>query len=377
MDEATAKRLISAAFADVHSPNDTTERVLSRVASEQASKHEPVRRLTSRPASRRARIGIAAALGVALVSSGAYAAVRSDLLASAFGTKSQKDVGTTQVTGTFTGGPHKGETFAEWRPGVTWQDASEADIQRLVGNYAVEVGSSTTAADVTLTVEGFVTDENGLSVATYSLTSDRDMATWTLDAGRGGFSFSEESPISAVQVWGPGAESFGYPAKEILDRASTDSHTLHAVMYFGTWSGDAAQQGTTWRLSTGSEGSKGGQLLVDAPSELIPATSFASDGEAGAKASISPIGAVVSLPQAEASGELNVDGLSVTYDDGSQEILLSEAEDNIPESFVRDDGSLGMLFNRLVDTERIAAVKLTYRTSGLREAQTATLTPAG
>lgn len=377
MDEATAKRLISAAFADVHSPNDTTERVLLRVASEQTSKHEPVRRLTSSPASRRARIGIAAALGVALVSSGAYAAVRSDLLASAFGTKGQEEVAATQVTGTFTGGPHKGETFAEWRPGVTWQDASEADIQRLVGNYAVEVGSSTTAADVTLTVEGFVTDENGLSVATYSLASDRDMATWTLDAGRGGFSFSEDSPISAVQIWGPGTEPYGYPAKEILDHTSTDNHTLHAVMYFGTWLSATARQGTTWQLSTGGGETKGGQLLVDAPSKLIPATSFASDDQADAQASISPIGAVVSLPQTDTSSELDVDGLSVTYSDGSQEILLSETEDNIPESFVRDDGSLGMLFNRLVDTERIAAVKLTYRTSGLREAQTVTLTPAG
>lgn len=377
MDEATAKRLISAAFADVHSPNDTAERVLSRVAGEQAAKHEPLRRLTSIPASRRARIGVAAALGVALASSGAYAAVRSDLLASAFGTKGQEEVAATQVTGTFTGGPHKGETFAEWRPGVTWQDASEADIQRLVGNYAVEVGSSTTAADVTLTVEGFVTDENGLSVATYSLASNRDMATWTLDAGRGGFSFSEDSPVSAVQVWGPGTEPYGYPAKEILDHTSTDNHTLHAVMYFGTWSSAAARQGTTWRLSTGGGETKGGQLLVDAPSKLIPATSFASDDQADAQVSISPIGAVVSLPETDTSSELDVDGLSVTYSDGSQEILLSETEDNIPESFVRDDSSLGMLFNRLVDTERIAAVKLTYRTSGLREAQAVTLTPAG
>lgn len=350
---------------------------MSRVTSEQTAEHEPARIFVRRPASRQARIGIAAALGIALVSSGAYAAVRSGLLASAFGTKGQADVAATQVTGTFTGGPQEGETFAEWRPGVTWQNTSEADIQRLVGDYAVEFGSSTSAANVTLTVEGFVTDENGLSVATYSLASDRDMTTWILDAGRGGFSFSEDSPVSAVQVWGPGAESYGYPAKEILDRTSTDNHTLHAVMYYGTWSRDTTRQGTVWALSTTDEGSKDSRLLVDAPSRLVPATSFTSDDGTGTGVSISPLGAVVSLPETGTSSELNVDGLSVTYSDGSQEILLSEAEDNIPESFVRDDGSLGMLFNRLVDTEMVATVEVTYRTSGLQETRTVTLTPAG
>lgn len=376
MDETTAKALISAAFADVHSPDDTTTRVVSRLASQRQARCEPVRTLESGPASQRARIGIAAALGIALVSSAAYAAVRSGLLENAFGTKGQQDVAPTLVTGTFADGPQKEETFSEWRPGVTWENASAEDVRRLVADYAVDVDSSATISDATLTVEGFVTDENGLSVATYSLSSDSDLTAWVLDAGRGGFSFGEDSPISDIQVQGPGRESYGYPAKGVIDRTLTNGHALHVVMYYGAWSDDSARQPTTWQLCTDDGGPGDGRVTVEAPSKLMPAVMFETADGTEARVSISPIGAVVSSSQADATAELLVDDLSITYDEGSQEVLLSETVDNIPERFVRDDGSVGMLFNRLVDTDRVASVTLSYRVSCHEGTQRVTLARA-
>lgn len=342
---------------------------MARIA-EQESPAEP------RGGTRRVRYAVAAALSVALVSTGAYAAVRSGLLGGAFGTKGQDDVAATQVSGAYVGGPHVGETFTEWRPGRTWRHADDATVQRLVGSYVTRVDASTTVGSATLTVEDYVTDENGLSVASYTLSGETDVQGWVQDAGYGTFSFGDSSPIADVLITNADGTGSSYAERDILDRTSSDGNALHVVRYYGTWSGDSAGQATSWQLcrseSTGVGDSADGYVTAGSPQRLVPAMTLTNTDAPELRLSVSPLGAVVADG---GSSELLVDGLTITYADGSSYVALDETTDNVVEGYQRTDGSVALLFNGLVDTASLQSVVLTYRTAGTDAPQTVTLMP--
>ena len=380
IDEARMDALTKAAFSAVQAPDDLCGRVLGRIREEERGRDRRAARahggsVVERPA-RRMRVGVRVAAAVtasALTVTAAYAAVSSGFLQSAFGDKGQPDVAARTV-------PNDGSPYT--LPSMTWEGTDEATAERLVGAYVTESGGTVTTAGVTLTVGGVVVDENGLGVATYTLRGPQAVLDSYGDAGYGELYVQPDTPVRDVMVSGPTerADEHGVPAvydeRSVVDRTRSTDGTLCAVSYFA--SDDPSQAGeemSWWLPQTGDNGAFAGESVSVTPERVLPATTFetdegASNGVDAVAARVSPIGVTIDVAAGtagadageEASPTAEVCGVSLGLSDGSTYVVEGGDVMNRTLDLQRRDGSVAILFNRLVDPAAVTSVSVTVRT---------------
>ncbi len=360
IDEARMSDLVGAAFSEVKVPDDVFERVMGTVrAEERARVRRGVR--AARPARGLRMSARAATVAVALTAvtaTGAYAAVSSGFLQGAFGDKGQPDVAATVVDSE--GSPYT-------LPAMTWEGTDEETAASLVGDYVTESGGSVTTQGVTLTVGGVVEDDNGLGVATYTLSSPQGLGDVYGDAGYGEFYALPDAPVSDVTVGAsPAAPTSGtdasgdataYDSRSVKDLQQTTDDELHAVMYFA--SADASQAGgavSWWLPQADATDACSGDAVSLALKALLPSSAFAASGD-DLTAHVSPIGVVVE-GSLLADGTSELGDLSLALSDGSTYVVSGEDVMNSTLAYRRDDGSVAILFNRLVDTDKVTSVSV-------------------
>ncbi len=360
IDEARMSDLVGVAFSEVKVPDDVFERVVGTVRAEERTR---VRRdvRAARPARGLRMSARAATVAVALTAvtaTGAYAAVSSGFLQGAFGDKGQPDVAATVVDSE--GSPYT-------LPAMTWEGTDEETAASLVGDYVTESGGSVTTQGVTLTVGGVVEDDNGLGVATYTLSSPQGLGDVYGDAGYGEFYALPDAPVSDVTVGAspaastPGPDASGdataYDSRSVKDLQQTTDDELHAVMYFA--SADASQAGgavSWWLPQADATDACSGDAVSLTPKALLPSSAFTASGD-GLTAHVSPIGVVVEGSLLD-DGTCELGDLSLALSDGSTYVVSGEDVMNSTLAYRRDDGSVAILFNRLVDTDKVTSVSV-------------------
>ena len=357
-----ARALFREAFSPIDAPDDMAERVIRMAGTSNRNMrghrvhHIPVRAVV---------IGVT--LSAALVGGGAYAAVQSDFFQSAFGDKGQKDVAARDV-------PVEGKDSTCRLAEMTWVQTDPANAERILGPFVGTVGQSVSANGYTLTVDEVVVDENGIGVATYTLSNPDGVGE--VDGYYGHFGFMPDAPIRGVHVEGATQRDIGngmtggisFDQRSVKDELLSTETELHAVQYFCPLFGERDENGYMWRLSVLDEesGRLAGPTVTYAPEAAIPATAFAA--ETGETVSMSPLGMVAS-ESIETMDPESYRRCVVTFSDGTEYVVKDDRyyefddKENAPELvdntiFALGSGSVGtfFVFNRLVDVEAVASV---------------------
>lgn len=357
-----ARVLFREAFSPIDAPDDMAERVIRMAGTSNRNMrgyrvhHIPVRAVV---------IGVT--LSAALVGGGAYAAVQSDFFQSAFGDKGQKDVAARDV-------PVEGKDSTFRLAEMTWVQTDPANAERILGDYVGTVGQSVSINGYTLTVDEIVVDENGIGVATYTLSNPDGVGE--VDGYYGQFGFMPNAPVRGVHIQGATQRDIGngmtggisFDQRSVKDEALSTDAKLHAVQYFCPLFGERDENGYMWQLSVLDEesGLPAGPTIAYAPETAIPATAFAA--ETGETVSMSPLGMVAS-ESIEATDPGSYRRCVVTFSDGTEYVVKDDRyyefddKKNAPELvdntiFTLGSGSNGtfFVFNRLVDVEAVASV---------------------
>ena len=357
-----ARALFREAFSPIDAPDDMAERVIRMAGTSNRNMrghrvhHIPVRAVV---------IGVM--LSAALVGGGAYAAVQSDFFQSAFGDKGQKDVAARDV-------PVEGKDSTCRLAEMTWVQTDPANAERILGPFVGTVGQSVSANGYTLTVDEVVADENGIGVATYTLSNPDGVGE--VDGYYGHFGFMPDAPIRGVHVEGATQRDIGngmtggisFDQRSVKDELLSTETELHAVQYFCPLFGERDENGYMWRLSVLDEesGRLAGPTITYAPEAAIPATVFAA--ETGETVSMSPLGMVAS-ESIETKDPGSYRRCVVAFSDGTEYVVKDDRyyefddKENAPELvdntiFALGSGSVGtfFVFNRLVDVEAVASV---------------------
>lgn len=357
-----ARALFREAFSPIDAPDDMAERVIRMAGTSNRNMrghrvhHIPVRAVV---------IGVT--LSAALVGGGAYAAVQSDFFQSAFGDKGQKDVAARDV-------PVEGKDSTFRLAEMTWVQTDPANAERILGPFVGTVGQSVSANGYTLTVDEVVVDENGIGVATYTLSNPDGVGE--VDGYYGHFGFMPDAPIRGVHLEGATQRDIGngmtgsisFDQRSVKDEVLSTGTELHAVQYFCSLFGEHDENGYMWRLSVWDEesGRLAGSTVTYAPEAAIPATAFAA--ETGETVSMSPLGMVES-ESIEATDPGSYRRCVVRFSDGTEYVVKDDRyyelddKENAPELvdntiFALGSGSVGtfFVFNRLVDVEAVASV---------------------
>ena len=357
-----ARALFREAFSPIDAPDDMAERVIRMAGTSNRNMrghrvhHIPVRAVV---------IGVT--LSAALVGGGAYAAVQSDFFQSAFGDKGQKDVAARDV-------PVEGKDSTFRLAEMTWVQTDPANAERILGDYVGTVGQSVSINGYTLTVDEIVVDENGIGVATYTLSNPDGVGE--VDGYYGHFGFMPDAPIRGVHIEGATQRDIGngmtggisFDQRSVKDEVLSTGTELHAVQYFCSLFGEHDENGYMWQLSVLDEesGRLAGPTVTYAPEAAIPATAFAA--ETGETVSMSPLGMVAS-ESIETMDPGSYRRCVVTFSDGTEYVVKDDRyyefddKKNAPELvdntiFTLGSGSNGTFFvsNRLVDVEAVASV---------------------
>ena len=357
-----ARALFREAFSPIDAPDDMAERVIRMAGTSSRNMrghrvhHIPVRAVV---------IGVT--LSAALVGGGAYAAVQSDFFQSAFGDKGQKDVAARDV-------PVEGKDSTFRLAEMTWVQTDPANAERILGDYVGTVGQSVSINGYTLTVDEIVVDENGIGVATYTLSNPDGVGE--VDGYYGHFGFMPDAPIRGVHIEGATQRDIGnvmtggisFDQRSVKDEVLSTGTELHAVQYFCSLFGEHDENGYMWQLSVLDEesGLPAGPTVTYAPEAAIPATAFAA--ETGETVSMSPLGMVAS-ESIETMDPESYRRCVVTFSDGTEYVVKDDRyyefddKENAPELvdntiFALGSGSVGtfFVFNRLVDVEAVASV---------------------
>ncbi len=360
-EDVRARAFFREALDGVDAPDDLSERVMEMARTTGSKTRESLSRRMP------VRVAVAcAALGVAVVGTAAYAAVsNADFFQSAFGGKGQEDVAAHDV-------PVEGKDSTVRLPEMTWVETDPADAERIVGDYVGTAGQSVEAQGYTLTVDQVVVDENGLGVATYTLSNPDGVGE--VDDLYGQFGFVD-APIQGVAVEGATQRELYdgitvptfYDYRSVKDENLSTDTELHAVVYFCSPYGTLDENGLAWRLSVpDGSGTPSGSTVVYAPESVLPATTLTA--ESGETVSLSPLGLVAPASVSESYRCCTVefsDGTEYViqderyYEDSSTELVnntifgLYLSEEGEPGS---ESGLISFLFNRLVDVDAVTAV---------------------
>lgn len=361
-NDERARVLFREAFSPIDAPDDMAERVIRMAGtSNRNTRGHRVHRIPVRA------IAIGATLSAALVGGGAYAAVQSNFFQSAFGDKGQEDVEARDI-------PVEGKDSTCRLAEMTWVQTDPANAERILGPFVGTVGQSVSANGYTLTVDEVVVDENGIGVATYTLSNPDGVGE--VDGYYGHFGFMPDAPIRGAHIEGATQRDIGngmtggisFDQRSVKDEVLSTGTELHAVQYFCSLFGEHDENGYMWRLSVWDEesGRLAGPTITYAPETAIPATAFVA--ETGETVSMSPLG-MVAPESIVTSDPGSCRRCVVTFSDGTEYVVKDDRyyefddKKNAPELvdntiFTLDSGSNGtfFVFNRLVDVEAVASV---------------------
>lgn len=375
----TDRELFRQAFDGLHASDNTYEEVLMKVNDD----YEPRRGMTRR--------AFAIALAGVLACGGTAYAVTSGLFSSAFGSKGHDDVPATTLD--------DGKGGSITAPAMQFVDTSEEDAARILGDAVQHVGLSCEAEGYALAVEDLVVDEQGVGVATFTLTASGGVSqfigTYGDDYPDYGYLKFEEgtSGTQLVSVTLGGGDGTIFDHYEVVDLTQTTDDELHGVMYFGPLEeggtgslvfGLAGIVGEPAEASTGEEdcGLWEAQAEPFAPAAHVDGVEL-TDGQ-GHSAYVSPLGITFAAPFGEAcdwaldddtalveDGEAYVAmdetaaGESSGWVPGSTTILLANGDDYVVTgedvfnsycSYYTKDGAMTVVFNRLVDPAQVTGV---------------------
>lgn len=361
-NDERARVLFREAFSPIDAPDDMAERVIRMAGtSNRNTRGHRVHRIPVRA------VVIGATLSAALAGGGAYAAVQSNFFQSAFGDKGQGDVEARDI-------PVEGKDSTCRLAEMTWVQTDPANAERILGPFVGTVGQSVSANGYTLTVDEVVVDENGIGVATYTLSNPDGVGE--VDGYYGHFGFMPDAPIRGVHIEGATQRGIGngmtggisFDQRSVKDELLSTEAELHAVQYFCPPFGERDENGYRWQLSVWDEesGRLAGPTITYAPEAAIPATVFAA--ETGETVSMSPLGMVAS-ESIETMDPGFYRRCVVASSDGTEYVVKDDRyyefddKENAPELvdntiFALGSGSVGtfFVFNRLVDVEAVASV---------------------
>ena len=361
-NDERARALFREAFSPIDAPDDMAERVIRMAGtSSRNMRGRRVHRIPMRA------VVIGATLSAALVGGGAYAAVQSNFFQSAFGDKGQEDVEARDI-------PVEGKDSTCRLAEMTWVQTDPANAERILGPYVGTVGQNVSINGYTLTVDEMVVDENGIGVATYTLSNPDGVGE--VDGYYGQFGFMPDAPVRGVHVEGATQRDIGngmtagisFDERNVKDEALSTETELHAVQYFCPLFGEHDENGYMWQLSMWDEesGRLAGPTITYAHETSVPATAFAA--ETGETVSMSPLGMVAS-ESIEMSDWGSYRRCVVTFSDGTEYIVKDdryyefddkegapELVDNTVFALGSDSNGTFFVFNRLVDVEAVASV---------------------
>lgn len=336
----TDRELFRETFSQLHASGNVYEEVLEMTENKRRK-----RRYVSK------KLAAACVLAAALGGTSVFAAVRGDFLQSVFGSKGQENIEVHEVT-------DGGQSWTA--PAREWETADEEAAERLVGAHIAQVGESVTVCGYTLTVDEYIIDENGIGAITYTLSNPDGLAGVCVTEYGDYYINPDASPMREIGMYGT-RESF-IDHRSIVDQTQTTDTELHAVMYFVA--PEKLKEGEGIQiLHSGCERNEKGETVSEEEEEITftPEGFVHSDAytcEAGYTAHISPVGIRFDGPIFEKAGSgWLLNKLLITYTDGSVYQAEDQDVDNIIVGCISNtDGGLGLVFNRLADTERIASI---------------------
>lgn len=292
-----------------------------------------------------ARFAAAAALTVALVGSGAYAATQTNFFAMAFGDKGQESVAAHKVTDEV-----KGSTLMA--PAREWVGVDPQEAEQLIGSYVQPVGQGLELNGYELTVHDVVMDANGLGVATYTLANPQGVGE--SDAGYGEVYMGPDAEVGDVFMRSTAGAV--YDNRSVRDNSQSTKDELHAVFYFASPDGapladEALQWGlldlqTTGVLESGT--TEGVSIAQTAPTRTFTAAN-------GATVSFSALGLVLGGVEDDGYWDA-LQGLTLDLSDGSTYVVEDDNTVNAVFGLGRANGETTMLFNRLIDPEAVVRI---------------------
>lgn len=358
---------LNQAFDLLAAPDRTYERVMD-MTGENRGAHASQQHVSTHRMTRRAFVACAA-LSVAAIGTVAYAAVNTDFFRTAFGDKGQPDIEAHEV--------NRGDGTTYTLPSRQWVGIDSDDAERLLGGYVEYIGDSIAHEGYVLTLCSCVVDENGLGVASFELCNpDGVQIVKNISYEYGEIEFDEDCPVGAIAV----TDATGMKPVNgncLFDRDVSSDTDVVGASYFdiGRSDGTTTEQGVSWTLAHGNGYGAPGELDLISfhPSKLIPTRPFISQDE-DVTASISPIGMVIDTPndsgcefevEIEATGETVIarhpewmtTTVRIVFVDGTEYVVRDTGVSNTAFGLVADDfSSQSMIFNRLVDPERVASI---------------------
>ena len=356
-------------------PDRTYEKVIDMTRENQGT-HASHQRVGTHRMTRRAFVACAA-LSVAAIGTVAYAAVNTDFFQTAFGDKGQPDVEAHEVA------LENGTSYT--LPARQWVGVESDDVDRLLGDYVEPIGDSIAYEGYALTLGACVVDENGLGVASFELCNpDGVRLVKNVSYEYGMVEFEKDCPVGAIAMIDATGTTH-VNGRCFFDRdASTDTDVVGASYFdIGRGDGTLEEQGVSWMLTHGDGYDAPGELGLISfhPSKFVPTRLFISEDEDVA-VSISPIGMVIDTPndsgcefeaEIESTGEIvtvrhpewMTTNVRIVFVDGAEYIVRSTDVSNTTfGSFADDFSSQSLIFNRLVDPERVASIVVNGFNSG-------------
>ena len=358
---------LNQAFDLLVAPDRTYEKVIDMTRENQGT-HASHQRVGTHRMTRRAFVACAA-LSVAAIGTVAYAAVNTDFFQTAFGDKGQPDIEAHEVV------LENGTSYT--LPARQWVGVESDDVDRLLGDYVEPIGDSIAYEGYALTLGACVVDENGLGVASFELCNpDGVRLVKNVSYEYGMVEFEKDCPVGGIAMMdATGATHVN--GRCFFDRdASTDTDVVGASYFdIGRGDGTLEEQGVSWMLTHRDGYDAPGELDLISfhPSKFVPTRLFISEDEDVA-VSISPIGMVIDTPndsgcefeaEIESTGEIATvrhpewmtTNVRIVFVDGAEYIVRSTDVSNTTFGSVADDfSSQSLIFNRLVDPERVARI---------------------
>lgn len=253
--------------------------------------------------------------------------------------------------------------------------AINGDMPASITDAVEKVGYVAEHDGYRLTIDAVVVDANGSGAATFTLANPNGI-DYNPDYGKPGeLVFGEDSDLRLLEadyLNGDHANTYAYYDKD----ASTDTEVRGTIYFasFKTREGDmgSAGSGIRWYLgfSTKADGKRAAQgheydsydayTPVFTPTKVLPVRTLVdADGDV---LTVTPISiAFVPAEEMVDTRESEMHRLSLTLDDGSEVVVLDDAEGvgNYYSHSLRDDGSSVVVSSRLIDPATVVGAKVT------------------
>lgn len=343
----TDRELFQETFSCLHASGTICEEVMEMAENKGRKKKRYISK----------RLAVCAA-AVLICSITALAAGHSGFFQSIFGSRGREDVPAHAVEDA-----EKGSSFTA--PAMEWEDPDVDTAEALLGEHVIHSGESVTVYGVTLTVEEYVIDENGIGVLNYIL-SDPDGLELMVSSDSGAFSMAPESKVVDPGVNTIDGGMFCYNSFLTAEAARTENE-IHAILYFAPMEGfeegegiRIMHRGYQWDEESGELLEKEEQAITLVPDSFVAARSMASSE--GYTAEISPLGIQFDGPIFEMAknspdtGSWMPQRIYITYEDGTVYQVQDADVQNFVSGSYGAEGCLIYIFNRMVDVEQVASI---------------------